>query len=96
MEEIPLKKCISVMLISGYLGCSKDVSSYVAPVCAGKSECSYAVATLYEVQPCEELNAYLQVDYECIPGKKCIYGYIYFYSYLTCLGSFMVKHMIAI
>ena len=58
-------------VISGYLGCQKDVVHLLSRVCSGKNECNYPVRDeLLDIKPCgDELSAYLEVDYECIPGK---------------------------
>ena len=60
----------------------------LSAACSGKQVCNYAVKSdaLLDIQPCGDLTAYLEVDYECIHGKFKIRALVLSNSYVYGLG----------
>ena len=52
------------------LGCSSDISTNIADVCNGKSNCTFLVAVLDSlVEPCaKDFKSYLEVTWTCKKG----------------------------
>jgi hypothetical protein len=68
--RLHLGKCVKQNF--GYLGCVSDVRFKIDPLCSGKQKCSLDVyQTLQNERPneCSELEAFLQIEYTCVPGK---------------------------
>lgn len=44
------------------------------PLCSGKPSCNYIVGSgvLYDLRPCGDLRSYLEISYECLPGKSLV------------------------
>jgi len=64
-----INKCVSENF--GYVGCSVDVIDVLDRYCSGRRTCHIRVLdeTFTETTPChEDLNLYLQVDYQCVRG----------------------------
>jgi len=55
----------------GHVGCTADVRAEVDAMCSGRlGGCRFTVARLNPRQPCPgDLTPYLQVAYDCLPGK---------------------------
>jgi len=67
-----INKCVSENF--GYVGCSIDVIDVLDAYCSGRRTCHVRVLdeTFTESTPChEDLNLYLQVDYQCVRGNTC-------------------------
>ena len=55
-----------------YTGCQADVIDHMDERCSGKQTCTINIPDpkLFNVQPCrKDLVAYLEADYDCVPGK---------------------------
>ena len=55
-----------------YTGCSADVMEHMDRLCSGRPDCMVDVpdTELHKQQPCpEDLMAYMDADYDCVPGK---------------------------
>ena len=64
-----INKCVSENF--GYVGCSIDVIDVLDRYCSGRRSCYVRVLdeTFTESTPChEDLNLYLQVEYQCVRG----------------------------
>ena len=74
--RMQIGRCVKRNL--GYLGCSVDVLVYMDRECSGQKKCEINIPnpTLYATQPCpEDTTPYLEVAYECIPGKNPMLKY---------------------
>ena len=61
--------CNIYRVLSGV--CSVDVLHLLGSACSGKEQCDYPVLNeeLHNLNPCDELESYLRVEYDCIKGK---------------------------
>jgi len=69
-----INKCVSENF--GYVGCSIDVIDVLDRYCSGRRTCHVRVLdeTFTESTPChEDLNLYLQVEYQCLRGRPSCY-----------------------
>ena len=60
----------------GFMGCFVDVLDIVAALCSGRRDCRLPVPRLRQLvpQPCpDDLTAYLDVQYRCVPGQSTTY-----------------------
>ena len=66
-----INKC--VLENFGYVGCYVDVLDVLHARCTGRSRCALDVVepTFGHRRPCNvELNNYLEVDHQCLPGQS--------------------------
>jgi len=64
-----INRCVSENF--GYIGCSDDVTHVLDAHCSGRRACHVRVLdeTFSAQAPChEDLNSYLDVQYECVKG----------------------------
>ena len=59
----------------GFLGCQTDVVTHMDSLCSGRRSCEVVIPdeTMRDMEPCSELEAYLEASYDCHKGKDaCI------------------------
>ena len=62
----------------GFIGCQSDVVTHMDSYCSGRQECELTVpdGTMKDLQPCSELESYLEASYECQDGKYAAHFYV--------------------
>ena len=69
--QINQQKTLNEFQSYGEMGCQANVIPYVDSVCSGRRKCTLEVPDigLQGIRPCsEELTAYLEASYSCLPG----------------------------
>ncbi len=80
----------------GFVGCRKDVLSYVDSKCSGRHRCSFSIpnSDLDKVQPCPgDLKAYLRAGYTCLKGKLRCRAITCITQSLSCQRKYQVTRL---
>lgn len=59
----------------GHVGCAADVIELTDVRCSGRSRCEIAIPDVVfaKTRPCpEDLKPYLEVGYNCVPGRQAV------------------------
>jgi len=91
-----INQCVSENF--GYVGCSIDVIDVLDRYCSGRRTCHVRVLdeTFTETTPChEDLNLYLQVEYQCVRGTRSQSPHaVYIYISTACNSTeFYCQHI---